>query len=62
MSYLLDTNVVSEVRKPHTHPHVRAWFASVPADSLYLSVLTVGDIRRGIRTSATARPGPGSRL
>ena len=48
MSYLLDTNVVSEVRKPQANPHVRAWFASVPGESLYLSVLTVGEIRRGI--------------
>ena len=48
MSYLLDTNVVSEVRKPQANPHVRAWFASVPGESLYLSVLTVGEIRRGM--------------
>ena len=48
MSYLLDTNVVSEIRKPQAHPHVRAWFASVSGERLYLSVLTVGEIRRGI--------------
>ena len=48
MSYLLDTNVISEVRKAQANPHVRAWFASVSGDSLYLSVLTVGEIRRGI--------------
>ena len=48
MSYLLDTNVISEVRKPQANPHVRAWFASVSGESLYLSVLTVGEIRRGI--------------
>ena len=48
MSYLLDTNVVSEIRKPQAHPHVRAWFASVSGELLYLSVLTVGEIRRGI--------------
>ena len=48
MSYLLDTNIVSEVRKARANQHVRAWFASVPGQSLYLSVLTVGEIRRGI--------------
>jgi predicted nucleic acid-binding protein len=48
VSYLLDTNVLSEVRKPQANPHVRAWFASVPGESLYLSVLTVGEIRRGM--------------
>ena len=48
MTYLLDTNVISEARKPHGNPHVREWFASVSGSSLFLSVLTVGEIRRGI--------------
>ena len=48
MSYLLDTNVISEVRKPSAHPGVRAWFSSVRGDDLYLSVLTVGEVRQGI--------------
>lgn len=48
MSYLLDTNVVAEVRKPAADPNVRAWFASVPGTALYLSVLVVGEIRQGI--------------
>jgi predicted nucleic acid-binding protein len=48
VSYLLDTNVVSEIRKPQANPYVRAWFAAVPGERLYLSVLTVGEIRRGI--------------
>jgi predicted nucleic acid-binding protein len=48
MSYLLDTNVVSEARRPHGNPHVRAWLASVSAVSLFLSVLVVGEIQRGI--------------
>jgi toxin FitB len=47
MSYLLDTNVVSEVRKPTGDPHVRAWIESVPETSIYLSVLVIGEIRRG---------------
>jgi len=48
VNYLLDTNVVSEIRKPLADENVRAWFASTRADELYLSVLTVGEIRRGI--------------
>jgi predicted nucleic acid-binding protein len=48
VSYLLDTNVISELRKPQADPHVRAWFAAAPGERLYLSVLTVGEIRRGI--------------
>ncbi|MQA84465.1 MAG: PIN domain-containing protein [Streptosporangiales bacterium] len=48
MSYLLDTNVVAEVRKRTADPNVRAWFASVPGSALYLSVLVLGEIRRGV--------------
>ena len=49
MSYLLDTNVISELRKgQRCHPRVTAWFASVPDHTLYLSVLVIGEIRRGI--------------
>jgi predicted nucleic acid-binding protein len=48
VSFLLDTNVVSEARRPRGDAHVKAWLASVPATSLYLSVLVVGEIRRGI--------------
>ncbi len=48
MSFLLDTNVLSEVRRPRGAANVRAWLASVPADNLYLSVLVVGEIRGGI--------------
>ena len=47
--YLLDTNVVSELRKgARTNARVRAWFDGVDASELYLSVLVVGEIRRGI--------------
>lgn len=49
MSFLLDTNVLSEVgRGTLCHPSVRAWYEEVDADDLRLSVLVVGEIRRGI--------------
>lgn len=49
MSILLDTNVVSELRKgPRTNPSVRAWFESVAEADLHLSVLVIGELRRGI--------------
>ena len=48
MGYLLDTNVVSELRKPRSDAAVAAWFASAAGQDLYLSVLVVGEIRRGI--------------
>jgi len=48
VSFLLDTNVVSEIRKKAPDRGVATWFASVPADKLFLSVLIVGEIRQGI--------------
>ena len=46
--YLLDTNVLSEARKPDGNPHLRAWLATVRGDELYLSVLVLGEIRQGV--------------
>jgi toxin FitB len=48
VAFLLDTNVISEARKPTPDSKVRAWLASVREDDLYLSVLVVGEIRQGI--------------
>ena len=47
--FLLDTNVIGEVRKgKRANPNVRAWFLHHASEAHYLSVLTVGEIRRGI--------------
>jgi predicted nucleic acid-binding protein len=48
VSYLLDTNVVSELSKPRPDPAVRRWFATVRSTDLYLSVLVVGEISQGV--------------
>lgn len=49
MSYLIDTNVVSELRKREkANRHVRHWFSAVRDEDLFLSVLTVGELRRGV--------------
>ena len=57
MSYLLDTNVLSELRKgPRGNPHVAAWFAPVPDHAIYLSVLVIGEIRRGIERLRSRDP------
>ena len=48
MSYLLDTNVVSELRKRSPDANVEAWYDSVPGSLLFLSVLTIGEIRMGV--------------
>ncbi len=55
--YLLDTNVVSEARKGgRTDAHVRAWLESVDDDDLFLSVLVVGEIRKGIEQARSKDP------
>ncbi len=49
MSYLVDTNVISELRKgQRCDPGVASWFAEVSPEEIYLSVLTIGEIRKGI--------------
>ncbi len=49
MSFVLDTNVVSEARKgPRMDVGVAHWFSAVEPEELYLSVLVVGEIRQGI--------------
>ncbi len=48
MSYLIDTNVLSELKKRQPHPRVVQWFDERPASALYLSVLTMGELRKGI--------------
>jgi predicted nucleic acid-binding protein len=49
LSYLIDTNVLSELRKgERCDPNVSHWFASVDPEEVFLSVLAVGEIRNGI--------------
>ena len=48
MSYLVDTCVVSEPTKPRPAPGVVAWLREADPDSLFLSVLTLGEIEKGI--------------
>ncbi|HEV7653665.1 MAG TPA: type II toxin-antitoxin system VapC family toxin [Mycobacteriales bacterium] len=52
MSYLLDTNVVSELRRPRPNKVVLGWFDSVGSADLWLSVLVLGEIRQGIEQLA----------
>lgn len=46
--YLLDTNVVSELRHPRPHRMVLDWIADVPGDQLHISAVTIGEIQAGI--------------
>jgi hypothetical protein len=58
LSYLVDTNVLSELRRKQPQPKVVAWFAQRPRQTLYLSVLTLGEIRKGIERLEAARQQP----
>jgi len=48
LSYLVDTNALSELRRRKPDPNVVTWFSSRPATTLYISVLTLGEVRKGI--------------
>ena len=61
LTYLIDTNIISEVRKgDRCDPRVAAWYASIDDADIYLSVLVLGEIREGVervrsKDSARAR-------
>lgn len=61
MNYLIDTNIISEIRKgSRCDPNVASWYAKIEDASLYLSVLVIGEIRKGIeriRSKDTAQAG-----
>jgi predicted nucleic acid-binding protein len=48
VTYLLDTNILSETRKRDPAPAVREWIKSTPPDQLHVSALTLGEIAQGI--------------
>lgn len=54
--YLLDTNVVSELRKRRPHGAVLAWFRSLREDQIYLSAVTAGELQAGIELTRTQDP------
>ena len=54
--YLLDTNVVSELRRNRPHQSVLYWIRDVPADYLHLSAVTIGEIQAGIEITRAQDP------
>lgn len=56
MTFLLDTNVVSEIRRQRPNYGVADWFDTVRASDLFLSALVVGEIRQGIERLAARKP------
>lgn len=55
MNYLLDTNVISELIKPQPEPRVAAFVDSLDPARVFLSVITVGELRKGIEKAPPAR-------
>lgn len=63
MTFLLDTNVISEIRKgDRRQPRVAAWFDGVSDADLFISVLTAGEIRKGIESVRPRDPRKAERL
>jgi predicted nucleic acid-binding protein len=56
VNYLLDTNVLAEVRKPRGSAAVRQWMESVDGSALFISVLVLGEIQQGIDRLARRDP------
>jgi len=55
MSYLLDTNIVSETVRRNPNKAVIAWLDQLPGEALYVSVLTIGEFRKGIEALTDRR-------
>jgi len=55
MNYILDTNVVSELGKQNPDHHVVQWVGSIDPASVFLSVITVGELTKGIEKLPDSR-------
>jgi toxin FitB len=60
--YLLDTNVLSETRKKQANERVVSFLSNVEPSSLYISVLTLGELRKGIAIKAKSDPDAARKL
>jgi len=60
--YLLDTVVLSELRKPRRHPNLVSWLEDVRPTDLYLSVVTIGEVEKGIAKQHRRDPAFAQRL
>ena len=58
MSYLIDTNVISELVRPKPDAAVLDWFSRTPDEALFLSVLSLGEIRKGVEKLTNPEEAP----
>jgi predicted nucleic acid-binding protein len=54
--YLLDTNVVSELRRPRPHGAVMAWVRTIPDEHLHVSAVTLGELQAGVEITRERDP------
>ncbi len=54
--YLLDTNIVSELRKPRPHGAVLAWLGNQEEEQLFLSAVTIGELQAGVERTRRQDP------
>jgi predicted nucleic acid-binding protein len=54
--FLLDTNVITELRRPRPDPAVIAWIQSVDDSDLFISAVTIGEIQAGIEITRAQDP------
>ncbi len=63
MSYLIDTNVISEIGKgERCNANVAAWYASIEGTEIHLSVLVLGEIRKGVERARGSNPERAAKL
>jgi predicted nucleic acid-binding protein len=48
VTYLLDTNVISELRRPRPHSGVIAWLSGISSDQIFISAVTLGELQAGV--------------
>ena len=60
--FLLDTNIVSELRKPKPHGGVVAWVSANDTTSLYLSAMTIAELQRGVEMTREQNAGKANEI
>jgi len=60
--YLLDTNVVSELRKPKPHGAVLAWLKQLQESQIYLSAVTIGELQAGVEQTRRQDPNKAAQI
>ena len=55
--YLLDTNIISELRRPRPHASVVSWLSGIAADQVFISAVTLGELQAGVENVRRQDPG-----